>query len=348
VADLRAYARDAAIRNGIDPTHFERQIDQESGFDPDAYNETSGAAGIAQIVVRWHPTMAGKTGDPLASLDYAAGLMRSHLAVNRGDWALALSYYNAGPGATAKGLAGTLDGWPYAETVRYVSNILRIPEAESRRRLTGGKPVAPRVTFNRDFPATIQDDDWSCAPSSLDWALRSLGRSPGHSYVENLLLKDGIVSREQGLLVGTGEPLAAWIGKKVPAEVYYGADGFSGNNEPAVTFQAIADEIGPYPLLIGGHNWGGPNKGHWSGVRGYDRARDVLLLANPAGSGPVFGGQEMTRQQFLQRGPFSMVRVLHNDLLAPAPVPPPPSPSIRDRLLRVRAEIDELLAAVPA
>src|SRR5205823_323154 len=91
--------------------------------------------------------------------------------------------------------------------------------------------AAPRVTFNRDFPATIQDDDWSCAPSSLDWALRSLGRAPGHSYIEDLLLKDGIVSRQDGLLIGTGKALAEWIGRKEPADVYYGADGFYGNSE---------------------------------------------------------------------------------------------------------------------
>lgn len=136
MADLRAYAREAAGRAGIDPDRFVRQIQQESGFDPDAHNDGSGADGIAQIVVRWHPTMAGKTRDPYASLDYAAGLMRNHLAVYDGDWALALSCYNAGPGATASGLKGTLAGWPYAETVRYVANILQISQAEARRRLT--------------------------------------------------------------------------------------------------------------------------------------------------------------------------------------------------------------------
>ena len=206
-----------------------------------------------------------------------------------------------------------------------------------------------RVVFDRNFPATIQDDDFSCAPSSLDWALRALGRSPGHSYVENLLLKDGIVSREQGLLVATGGPLAAWIGKKVPADVYYGADGFYGNNEASITWDALIPEISPfppYPLLLGGRNWGGSGFGHWSGVRGYDQARGVILLANPAGNGPKFGGQEMTRAQWDAKGPFSTVRVLHDDLLAVAPpVTPPPAPSrqrvligeIRDRLLELEA-----------
>jgi hypothetical protein len=231
------------------------------------------------------------------------------------------------------------------------------------RRILGAMPMpTPKVTFDRDFPATIQDDDWSCAPSSLDWALRALGRAPGHSYIENLLLKDGIVSRELGLLDASGSDLATWIGKKLPADVYYGADGFYGNNQAAVSYQAVAEEIGPYPLLIGGRNWGGPGRGHWSGVRGYDRARDVLLLANPAGSGPTFGGQEMTRAQFDQRGPYSMVRVLHPDLLAPvappAPEPPPPPESLpstpstapqddpRALIAEIRARLDRLERAL--
>jgi hypothetical protein len=206
---------------------------------------------------------------------------------------------------------------------------------------------APRVTFDATFPPTIQDDDWSCAPSSLDWALRALGRQPGHSYIENLLVHDGVVSTELGLLDASGTQLAAWIGKKVPAEVYYGSDGFYGNNEAEVSFDAVASEIGPYPLLLGGRNWGGPGLGHWVGVRGYDRARDVLTLANPAGTSGSFGGQTLSRGQFSQRGPYSMVRVLHPDLLAtdppvvtPAPVPP------RADVLRAEIEtrLDELVA----
>ena len=344
---LRPYAREAAARNGIDGSLLEKQIQAESGFNPDAHNASSGADGIAQIVVRFHPTMAGKTRDPIASIDYMAGLMRNHLAVWNGDWAKSLSAYNAGPAATAQGLAGTLDGWPYAETVRYVATILGISRAEAATRLTtGAAPMA--VRFDATFPATIQDDDWSCAPSSLDWALRSLGRAPGHSYIENLLIADGIVSKSQGLLVATGAPLAAWIGKKTPPEVYYGADGFYGNSEPSITFDGAALEGDhAYPILIGGRNWGGPGKGHWAGVRGYDAARDVLLLANPAGAGGVFGGQEMTRAQFNARGPFSMVRVLHPDIdgSTATPTPPiPPIPPTDTRLARAAVVARELLA----
>src|SRR5262245_33155533 len=67
---LRAYAREAAGRAGLDPDLFERQIQQESGFDPDAFNDASGATGVAQLVPRFHPDV--DPHDPRASLEYAA------------------------------------------------------------------------------------------------------------------------------------------------------------------------------------------------------------------------------------------------------------------------------------
>ena len=97
----RAYyieeARRAAIRHGIPEHTFIAQINQESGFNPKA-GSYAGAQGIAQIVPKHHPAMRGKTYDPLASLDYAAALMRRHLN-KYGDMRLALAAYNGGEGA---------------------------------------------------------------------------------------------------------------------------------------------------------------------------------------------------------------------------------------------------------
>lgn len=335
--DLRAYAREAAARNGIDGTNFERQIDQESGFNPAAHNNASGADGLAQIVVRWHPAMAGKTGDPYASLDYAAGLMRNHLAVYDGDWALALSAYNAGPGATAQGLAGKLDGWPYAETVRYVANILRIPPMEAAKRLIGAKPMT--VTFNADEPPHPQENSYDCSQDSLEWALWALGRRPDNGWMEATMIAERVMSAADGLLDASGAGLAAFVRRQ------YGEFGFDANNENPISFDALAAEIGPYPMLIGGRAWG-----HWSGLRGYDPQRDVLLLANPAENYKGVG-QTLSREQFNVLGPFSMVRVLHPDLLTQAPPAPTPAPdplaAIRARLRAMSAELESIAAALP-
>jgi hypothetical protein len=92
VANYRAVAIAAAKRNGIDPNVFVRQINQESGFNPNA-RSGAGAIGIAQIVPHWHPGIDAT--DPVASLNYAAHLMGT-LYRKYGNYAEALSVYNSG------------------------------------------------------------------------------------------------------------------------------------------------------------------------------------------------------------------------------------------------------------
>ena len=127
VADLRAYARAAAIRQGIDPVLFVRQINAESAFDPNAVSK-AGAVGIAQIMPALHPGV--DPTDPYASLDYAARLMRGYI-VHFGDWQRALIAYNAGPGRLMPGNPAYLpivtllsDSFGGGETKRYVARIL--------------------------------------------------------------------------------------------------------------------------------------------------------------------------------------------------------------------------------
>jgi soluble lytic murein transglycosylase-like protein len=127
IDDLRAYARDAAIRQGIDPVLFVRQIAAESEFNPSAVSR-SGAVGIAQIMPALHPAV--DPTDPYASIDYAARLMRGYIG-HFGNWTLALIAYNAGPGRlmpgnpaylpTATLLSNSFGG---GETKRYVARIL--------------------------------------------------------------------------------------------------------------------------------------------------------------------------------------------------------------------------------
>ena len=95
--DYIDYARKAAEKNGLDPDIFQAQINQESGFRNLGTNAW-GAQGIAQIVPKFHPSMAGKTSDPYASIDYAANLMSSNLKKYGGDYRLALAAYNGGDG----------------------------------------------------------------------------------------------------------------------------------------------------------------------------------------------------------------------------------------------------------
>lgn len=299
MANLRAYAREAAARLAIDADIFERQIDQESGFNPDAHNAGSGADGIAQIVPKWHPAMAGKTRDPLASLDYAASLMAGYLGQYQGDWALALSCYNAGSGNTANGIAGTLDGWPYAETVAYVANILNLSAAEASRRLTKGRPsVPPAVTYNPDAVVDLQQDDWSCSVQSAQWLLRSLGRNPGDAWLEQQLVgplyPGSIVTREHGLMDSSGKTLAAWMQREYGDEM-----GLTFEAKQNVTWEQVVALAGKQPIMLGGRTYN-----HWTGVR--HMANGGLELANPAPNWKGVGSV-MDQDEFAALGSWSLI-----------------------------------------
>ena len=142
--DLRTYARAAAVRHGAHPDLFVKQIQQESGFNPDAFNARSGATGIAQIIPRWHPGVDAT--DRYASLDYAAKWM-ADLRRIYGSWARALAAYNWGPANVAK-WDGKRDTLP-AETRHYLDVILGDgwPEPdEAKASATPPRMLALRVT----------------------------------------------------------------------------------------------------------------------------------------------------------------------------------------------------------
>lgn len=201
---------------------------------------------------------------------------------------------------------------------------------------TGGGSV-PKVTYNRLEPTIPQNDPWSCAPTCTRWAMKALGRDPSEAWMESQMKADGIVTEALGLMDASGKALAEWITQQ------YGEFGYSASNENPIGFQALAEEFlapnNPYPGMIGGRAWN-----HWAGLRSYDRARDVLLLANPdenwKGVGP-----EMNRQEFDALGPFSMVRIVHPDLIGSPQQPPPPPPPPAPKPL-ARAEIDAVIATL--
>lgn len=115
-SELMGYAQRVAVQYGIDPAIFLRQIQQESGFDPNAHNP-SGATGIAQLMPQYYPS-AGQ--DPYADLESAARTDAANLKRFGGDYAKMLAAYDAGAGAVEQ--YGGVP--PYQETQTYVQNIL--------------------------------------------------------------------------------------------------------------------------------------------------------------------------------------------------------------------------------
>lgn len=131
-------AWNAAVRHGIDPRIFLRQINAESGFNPNA-RSPAGALGIAQIM----PATARGWGvdpmNPRDALNGAARAMASYLRAYKGKWAWALAAYNAGTGAVAKyhGVP------PYAETRNYVRSILQGQDVTQATTSSGSRGQLP-------------------------------------------------------------------------------------------------------------------------------------------------------------------------------------------------------------
>jgi hypothetical protein len=119
-------ARQDAVDAGIDPDKFIRQIDMESGFQPDITSGV-GAIGIAQLMPETAAGLGVDPHDPEASLKAAAHIMAAHLQHYHGDYAKALAAYNAGSGTVGKAVAKGGANWkqylPH-ETQHYIDAVL--------------------------------------------------------------------------------------------------------------------------------------------------------------------------------------------------------------------------------
>jgi soluble lytic murein transglycosylase-like protein len=119
--DYRAMAGQYADQYGVPADLFERQINQESGFNPNARGG-SGEIGIAQFMPGTAQGLGINPADPAQALGGAASLMKSYYD-KYGSWALALIAYNAGGGVADQVASGNTDALP-ASTQGYVSDIL--------------------------------------------------------------------------------------------------------------------------------------------------------------------------------------------------------------------------------
>ena len=124
--NLVALAQQDAIKYGISPVYFVRQINAESGFNPNAYSP-AGAIGIAQFIPSTAASLVVNPYDPVSSLDGAARYMASLSNTYGGNYAEALAAYNAGGAnvnnAIRNGGANWLSLLPL-ETQNYVNKIM--------------------------------------------------------------------------------------------------------------------------------------------------------------------------------------------------------------------------------
>ncbi len=115
-----------ALAAGIPPDLFVRQINQESGFNPDDLSP-AGAEGIAQFMPDTADGLGIDPWNPVQSLQAAAQYMAAKNRLYGGDYAKALASYNAGSGTVASAVNRCGDAWlscTPGETQAYVHAIM--------------------------------------------------------------------------------------------------------------------------------------------------------------------------------------------------------------------------------
>jgi len=122
-------AQQDAINAGISPDYFVRQINVESGFNPNAYSP-AGAEGIAQFMPGTAAGLGINPWDPKQALNAAAHVMANYAKSYGGDYAKALAAYNGGTGTlqyaiNACGASAWMNCLP-GETRSYIRTIMGI------------------------------------------------------------------------------------------------------------------------------------------------------------------------------------------------------------------------------
>lgn len=112
--------RRAEIKYGIPEDMLFRLIKTESNFNPNAYNAGSGAIGLGQFVLKWHPNITRDQAlNPDFAIDYAGKYLSSLAKQLKGDWKSAVAAYNWGIGNLQKqGIANAP-----LETVNYIKKV---------------------------------------------------------------------------------------------------------------------------------------------------------------------------------------------------------------------------------
>jgi len=123
--DYHQLARQDAIDDGVNPDLFEKQINQESGFNPNAVS-SAGAIGIAQFMPSTAQWLGINPYDAVQSLSGAASLMARYYTKYQ-NYDKALAAYNAGTDELNAAVANCGSNWRAcvpAETDRYIRAIV--------------------------------------------------------------------------------------------------------------------------------------------------------------------------------------------------------------------------------
>lgn len=250
--DYRAAARAAATRFGIDPDVFERQIGQESGFNPNAASP-AGAKGIAQFMPA---TAAGYGIDPMKPMEAlnAAANMDAGNLKKYGSYERMLSAYNSGRADAYKD-----PNFAHGETYNYVKTIMGKAKIPAGTIPLTGKGVDTHTSFASRIPG---DPNRQALVAGLLSSLSTFSRT---GKVDPNAL-NGVLSHMQEL---RGSARATFV-----------ADGDAGPvQDPAGMISEAKRWLGT-PYSWGGGGTSGPSKGTGRGANtvGFDCSSFVQYL----------------------------------------------------------------------
>ncbi len=146
------------------------------------------------------------------------------------------------------------------------------------------------MIFEPTTPPVRQTDSWSCSVASAAWMLHSIGITESYAALEAAELAAGLVSAQDGLEVGSGGPLADWLGATFGVET---------DQIFPVSWDWLLAHAGTMPIAIGSGSLY-----HWVAVA--DVVGESLLLANPA-PGYKGVGDTMTEAEFDKWAPWACV-----------------------------------------
>ncbi|MCC6224713.1 MAG: hypothetical protein IT201_14615 [Thermoleophilia bacterium] len=308
----------AIAESGLDPSaRRPGRPDQDEEYWPDV------SFGAWQQTVRWAPEYRGGDDFPgpeeisrVGSL-YLDPCHASEVAARN----LAAKFHDASPTLDLENLlrdlceynwpAGHERAWTPETEANYRRGLAEAALILSGQSVPAETPVPEQPgdrVFNPDQPVERQRLDWTCAIRATTWVLKSVGVSIAAEELHDIMVP-GLVNADVGLRDGSGAGIADLLRDRF---------GLPAANVSPVSWGAVTSMAGTRPIALGGHGWG--SSGHWVAVR---RFRDgVLELANPA-TGLTYGGETLSRQQFDERGWWSMVWV---DVASPESRVPSPEP----------------------
>ena len=136
-AELKNLVAQTESQWGIPFGVLDRLVQLESSYNPNAYNQQSGASGLTQIIRRYHPTVSNPF-DPYEALAYTGRMLRAYFD-EFGRWDSAVAAWHSGESAVRKALAqgrsvpGTVDRYTGLPTTSYADQIIgnagQIPDA---------------------------------------------------------------------------------------------------------------------------------------------------------------------------------------------------------------------------